>query len=92
MVAKKPEELSTRWFRANKDDAEQIALMFHRGENLYERKRLQIWQAIEGRPKKEVLNLVEWLLKKRMEEKERDPDEPFDAATMLMDYRKARSA
>ena len=88
-MAKDP-ELTTKWFVANRDDAEQIALKFHRSEALFERKVQQIWRAIEGRPKKEVIGLIEWLLKKRKEQRQRDPDEPFDAAKILTEWREGK--
>lgn len=54
----------------------------------------QIYGAIAGRPKKEVIAMIEWLHRKEAEH-ESDPNReeeygPFDAATVLKNWRAAQ--
>lgn len=87
----KDPRLSTRWFLANEEDAEQIAFHFHGPGNPgawnFIAHHAQIKNAVVGQPKKQVLALVEWALAKRLEAPE---EEPFLCGVAFDEWAKRR--
>ncbi len=96
----KPEKtITTKWYTANQNDSEAIFEYFYShikrtqsNNAILEGKRQQIFVAVDGVPRKEVLAILEWVMKNlqkwEAEETEGyDPNVPFDPAGVFYRWR-----